>query len=55
MAGWRAKIIRRTARVRRETGLMRLLTVIRKFATPCGERVHAYNVRPPEGGLYCVW
>ena len=28
MAGWRAKIIRRTARVRLVAGLMRLLTAI---------------------------
>ena len=28
MAGWRAKIIMCTVRVRRETGLMRLLTVM---------------------------
>ena len=28
MAGWRAKIIRRTVRVRREKVLMRLLTVM---------------------------
>ena len=34
MAGWRAKIIMCTVRVRRETGLMRLLTVMVSGGTP---------------------